>query len=125
MSPRTHLNYPRVTYYVIGFNAFYRIKMLCLYKNNFHLIFKLTDRSMIITIVISDDGKLLQESNLAVRHLCKAPVTIDIVLFVIDLQVESASESLSGLYPNHSSGVARGQRGQAPPGAKVGGRQNE
>ena len=34
MSPRTHLNYPRVTYYVIGFNVFDQIKILFYNKNN-------------------------------------------------------------------------------------------
>jgi len=33
MSPQTHLNYLRVTCYVIGFNVFDQIKIL-LYNNN-------------------------------------------------------------------------------------------
>jgi len=42
--------------------------------NNFHLIFKLTECSMLTIPVWTDDHKLLQESNLTIWHSRKVNI---------------------------------------------------
>jgi len=42
--------------------------------NNFRLAFKLTEYSIVTSIVWANDHKLLQESNLTVRQPRKVPI---------------------------------------------------
>jgi len=47
-------------------------------NNNFHLILKLTECSMITSIVRMDDHKLLQELNLTVQQPRRTPITFHV-----------------------------------------------